>query len=1435
MESGFGRDFSDVRVHTDSIAAKSAQAVNAVAYAAGKDVVFAAGQYSPDSSEGKRLLAHELTHVVQQGNDTSTSAIPAQVQRQPTAPSDTSAQPTAPSTQGADTLPVDPTLATLTPAEVDSWTGAQVSQGIELLASYLEPVVLSDETREASIENLRLLIHAAVARSITIPADALGRLPAEVAPTVDPKTLFAMNSRLDLIAAMVRRDFPNDAPSVEIKLEQYRLIYPWLTDLDLADASISLETGVRSVETAARIKRLAVDPGGDSEVTASIGRLDVALSTLLDALLTPDLSERITDAETARNDWLQNTADAFVRTALSIRHEIEAEIDPQGFGMFSNGIFADDVFVLSSQVSAISDLNWQRGIVVSRIDALIKEAPTAAVPVEDRLGFVVQNSQRLDLLMAQAEAVAIGRSVCQQGQVLADTVYNSSVPGQQLNRDNYFALNELRLLLPKFTVDIASRQELDRLRAQAEGVGARTDERIDAIRSSDRRVAWFINIAATLVGIGAMRAVMAVPAIAGLGRTAAGIIGSLAFTGTRLALTRNEGRPLSAGGVLKDAAKDYLLFRILGGVDARITVQLGETGALATAARIGGAYGTLAAWTLAWNQISPPPVQPGASPPSTGEILGDTARDFAAILIAEALLRAPAITSAELAPRDGAGDRRQLLSQWESHRAEMESTGRKLREWMKSKREDVRAGDALMVRADNLVASTRKFLDQFEQIGELTAEQHGVLDAETRALQESIRNARDEARLGVRSATGETWSYQGSPENIAAYLARLKQQGRVVEISAEADGIFSVQTSDGSIQWFYPESRTSPLIIDVVGESVEAAAPDVPENIRSAALENLRGAGYGLELSSFAGGLAPGRGAPFIRWAARPDVGATLMFPGLPLPLLKTLAASDQNLAEVADVAPRHLSVWSAAWAERYPAATQGQFLDALRDVMAWRGTVEVPDEVEAGELLERRAGALAPRTLLMTPPTGPSISAADAPHADYSGGLVAALKGEIVPGAEYSFVRKGASQWVIERVDGEINRLFEVGPDNSIRQTVPVKEYFATLLEILIAVQSAPDDGSAEIELARADEPLAALSLLLDLKSGVSPDQIELMTALAHHPLCKSTTSSSEAASPQDAYEHARDTQNLIDRLRGSATTARPAELAKVNEIKNLFPQLQELDAAAIQRLLDLAPDEGHIKGQLLEEIGINARLAKGGVEGFVPAKVTQEAKAQGMKLEFVPGYAIRDANGAMISDGIIGYWKDGRFNIVTFFESKGGRASGRGLRRKWTGIPKAERPDLLEEAQAHGIADLRESDPSAAEAIAHAMEMLRKNDKTARNLLQDDILANRLSDVEKYWARLPQSESGQITKTTERLVPGYEEETVTLQLYGKEVQATTAGGTPHAVGVLPSDVAEKSLAEAVKGGGIRSFERMRDVPVTQGDLETMAKKIAEVAAAKP
>jgi hypothetical protein len=76
MESAFGRDFSSVRIHTGATAEQSATALGAQAYTVGNHIVFGSGRYVNESADGQRLLAHELSHVVQQHGGGPTAASP---------------------------------------------------------------------------------------------------------------------------------------------------------------------------------------------------------------------------------------------------------------------------------------------------------------------------------------------------------------------------------------------------------------------------------------------------------------------------------------------------------------------------------------------------------------------------------------------------------------------------------------------------------------------------------------------------------------------------------------------------------------------------------------------------------------------------------------------------------------------------------------------------------------------------------------------------------------------------------------------------------------------------------------------------------------------------------------------------------------------------------------------------------------------------------------------------------------------------------------------------------------------------------------------------------------------------------------------------------------------------------------------------------------
>ncbi|HEX3864895.1 MAG TPA: DUF4157 domain-containing protein [Stellaceae bacterium] len=101
FEDRFGHDFSNVRIHSDASAARSAEAVAADAFTTGSHIVFGAGQHRPDTMQGRELLAHELAHVVQQSERNSS-----EIHRQP----DQRSEPD----RGHDADPQKPAIATIT-------------------------------------------------------------------------------------------------------------------------------------------------------------------------------------------------------------------------------------------------------------------------------------------------------------------------------------------------------------------------------------------------------------------------------------------------------------------------------------------------------------------------------------------------------------------------------------------------------------------------------------------------------------------------------------------------------------------------------------------------------------------------------------------------------------------------------------------------------------------------------------------------------------------------------------------------------------------------------------------------------------------------------------------------------------------------------------------------------------------------------------------------------------------------------------------------------------------------------------------------------------------------------------------------------------------------------------------------------------------------
>ncbi|SHH64563.1 protein of unknown function [Chryseolinea serpens] len=110
FEPKLGYDFSKVKIHDDAPAHASSRSINALAYTHGEHIVFGEGQYQPHTTPGKKLLAHELTHVVQQGS-AGPSSLQQSVQRQDGPPGTATTPPTT-----ATTPPTVPTTVTIDPS-----------------------------------------------------------------------------------------------------------------------------------------------------------------------------------------------------------------------------------------------------------------------------------------------------------------------------------------------------------------------------------------------------------------------------------------------------------------------------------------------------------------------------------------------------------------------------------------------------------------------------------------------------------------------------------------------------------------------------------------------------------------------------------------------------------------------------------------------------------------------------------------------------------------------------------------------------------------------------------------------------------------------------------------------------------------------------------------------------------------------------------------------------------------------------------------------------------------------------------------------------------------------------------------------------------------------------------------------------------------------
>jgi len=279
---------------------------------------------------------------------------------------------------------------------------------------------------------------------------------------------------------------------------------------------------------------------------------------------------------------------------------------------------------------------------------------------------------------------------------------------------------------------------------------------------------------------------------------------------------------------------------------------------------------------------------------------------------------------------------------------------------------------------------------------------------------------------------------------------------------------------------------------------------------------------------------------------------------------------------------------------------------------------------------------------------------------------------------------------------------------------------------------------------------------------------------------------------------------------LRKVSTLDRTKNLKEgLKALSQKYPVLQDLplDAEAAERVIAKGPRVDQMKGQLLEEL----------LESKVRNMTTSEkAMLAGEKanteLEFFAGHEITDMQGAALTDGILVKRNGDKLELSSFFESKAGPTAKKGLTSEYT-----------------SFADL--SDKELENLRNTAVDELKKRYPELKTIASDTIKEQYKTEVDAIVRGLPRSESGQIRKSIERLIPNEGETTIRLKINGVETEVLVSSrvSKTKAVGVLPSDVKSGRLGKTLKAEGLNYKDF--SIGIKTKELESLAEDIAKAA----
>ncbi|HZI96382.1 MAG TPA: DUF4157 domain-containing protein [Actinomycetales bacterium] len=1102
-----GAPMPAVRAHTGPTADRATRLLGAEAVTLGRDILFAPGRYDPITDRGRRLLAHELTHVAHQ---TAGGAVRVQTS-------------------------IEQVLrSTVTAAWVHELPDSDLDEGITLLIGQLRELPANAPVRSAALENLLTLALEADDRGLESAERAWQGLQEHGGELATHSLVAELEAGIDVAITMLTGRFPRQSDTAVERLTRLRNRLPFLTAGAAPAVENRIDATVRVVDELVQIGR--VTPEAPPEVTVNAADM---LSTGF-ATQVRQTSTTLIDALRAAVEAVSSGAEESTHRAVVVAKDAYLDAFTRSFTYTVERAQADLPTTASVPVSdylgtlSVSPNRWYgHGEEWSRFGTAASTAATEfsalsttqnlwAAPVAERVRYLMEHGDAALVALQRAQALQLAfAAIAYSARVRYETYHRYQMNMDDAELDGGFAVLAGQALDLLDQDGAPEERAMVRLQGRLVGRIAQAEKRFEQLRDLDTAIEWLGHIVTILAGVGVMRLGLAVLAREGAwlaGRALAPtavrfVVGSLLFTGgstvARAALT---GRLPTAGEVGRQAAMDLVTFGLLRGAHVLVGAGYAATGTRLTTAGLragmarapaialhGASFGVLWAWasSLALVQAEGP-LDVSTVLTTMARTGARTALDLVVLHHAMRLLETPATPSTALGTTAG--------GQWTAVRAEARAVGERMQEWLRSPQRDPATFDALIRKSQGILLRAREIAGRMYELTEAQRIQLDTVVGEQIRILETLRQG---SALGVEQVGDVVWRYRGSVEDLETYLGRLQRDGTVESYVARRGGVVEVQFADGRLAWFHPRGARVPTIIDApsgvatTSAAVRAAAPDAPDAVRADALVNLRSLPPG-QGPRVAGALGPPGSSAMVAWLARPDVAtamrATDPFPTGPriVELLGDLDSAVQILA----LRPVDLQAWWEARPTRSMSARQ--FAAHLRAVQSFRGTLVLDDPLRAVPETERFGASVEGRQIHVSAPySGPSFRApatagsttvTPTSLADRIGDYLASrgFVGEVM--TEF---RVAGQTWVLRVQRGAPVRAWRFGDGPTL---VELDEPLDTdLTELRTAVEDA--ERLATMDRVRATERLGRIRSLVErldaLRRSRAPELLELRDLL--------------------------------------------------------------------------------------------------------------------------------------------------------------------------------------------------------------------------------------------------------------------------------------------------------------------------------------------------